>query len=162
MASEGLSRDRRPVPPLRGADRFPRPRGSRRSDMKRAILALALVAAVAISSTAIGAAKRSFHVRLTGAKEVPKNNSRATGTASFTISRSGRSIRYRLTARGLHGKPTAAHIHLGSRKVAGGIIIALKLRPFHVPVSGVVTKKAFTPSGNVKTFRQAIRPIRAG
>ena len=130
--------------------------------MKRAILALALVAAVAIPTSAIGAAKRTFHERLTGAKEVPRNASHATGTASFTISRNGRSIRYRLTAHGLHGKPTAAHIHLGSRKIAGGILIALKLRPFHLPASGVVTKKSFTPMRNVKTFAQAIRAIRAG
>ena len=130
--------------------------------MKRAILALALLAAIAIPTSAIGAAKRTFHVRLTGAKEVPRNSSNATGTASFTISRNGRSIRYRLTAHGLHGKPTAAHIHLGGRKVAGGIMIALKLRPFHPPASGVVTKKSFTPVGSVKTFAQAIRAIRAG
>jgi hypothetical protein len=130
--------------------------------MKRTILALALVAAVAIPTSAVGAAKRTFHVRLSGAKEVPRNSSRATGTASFTISRNGKSIRYRLTAHGLHGKPTAAHIHLGSRKIAGGILIALKLRPFHLPASGVVTKKSFTPMGNVKTFAQAIRAIRAG
>jgi hypothetical protein len=130
--------------------------------MKRLILALALVAAVAIPTSAIGAGKRTFHVRLSGAREVPKNSSHAKGTASFTISRSGKSIRYRLTAHGLHGTPTAAHIHLGSRKVAGAIIIGLKLRPFHLPASGVVTKKSFVAQGNVKTFRQAIRAIRAG
>ena len=51
---------------------------------------------------------------LSGAKEVPKNSSHAKGTASFTISRSGKSIRYRLTA---HGLPTVTlgcgqqHIH---------------------------------------------------
>ncbi len=130
--------------------------------MKRAILALALLAAIAIPTSAIGAGKRTFHVRLSGAKEVPKNSSHATGTARFTISRSGKSIRYRLTAHGLHGTPILAHIHLGSRTRAGGVLISLKLKPFHLPVSGVVTKKSFTPEGNVKTFAQAIRAIRAG
>jgi CHRD domain len=130
--------------------------------MKRAILALALLAAIAIPTSAIGAAKRTFHVHLSGAQEVPKTGSHATGTATFKIARNGRSIHYRLTAHGLHGTPAAAHIHLGRPGVPGGIIIALKVRPFHLPASGVVTKKSFTPVGSVKTFAQAIRAIRAG
>jgi CHRD domain len=130
--------------------------------MKRAILALLLALAVVVPAGALGAPKRTFHVRLSGSREVPKNSSHATGTATFRIIRGGKAIRFRLTARGLHGQPLAAHIHLGGRKTAGPIMIALETRQFRVPASGTVTRKNFTAVGNVKTFAQAIRAIRAG
>jgi hypothetical protein len=130
--------------------------------MRRVFLLLLVAVAVAIPATATGAAKRTFHVTLRGSSEVPKNASKATGTATFRIIPGGKSVRFRLTARGLHGTPVAAHIHLGGRRTAGPIIISLEPKNFRLPASGTVTRKDFTPQGNVKTFAQAIRAIRAG
>jgi CHRD domain-containing protein len=130
--------------------------------MKRAILTLLVALAVAVPAGALGAPKRLFHVNLRGSSEVPKNSSHATGTATFRIIRGGKAIRFRLTARGLHGQPVAAHIHLGGRRAAGPVMITLEANRFRVPASGTVTKRNFTAVGSVKTFAQAIRAIRAG
>jgi hypothetical protein len=130
--------------------------------MRRVTLLVLVVIGVAIPATATGAAKRTFHVALRGSSEVPKNPSKAKGTAAFRIIPGGKAIRFRLTARGLHGSPVAAHIHLGGRRTAGPIIISLEAKNFRLPASGTVTRKAFSPQGNVRTFAQAIRAIRAG
>jgi hypothetical protein len=67
---------------------------------------------------------------LNARQEVPRpsgNVSRATGTFTGTVTKSGRSARlsWRLTFARLTGRAVAAHIHIGARGRAGGVAIAL-------------------------------------
>jgi hypothetical protein len=130
---------------------------------KLVIAALVLAVIVAIPVTgAIGQQQSRFHATLNSASEVPRTNSPATGRAALAIARNGRSIAYRLQATGLTGPPMAAHIHLGRPGQAGGVMITLSGQQFALPLQGRATAAQFTATGNVKTFRQALKAIRAG
>jgi len=127
------------------------------------LLALAATAAVAAPvAVAVGQPPRNYDARLNAASEVPRTPSKATGSAEFTISRSGSSIAYELRARRLTGRPQAAHIHLGAPGRAGGVMIGIAGQAFSLPREGRLTSANFTPTGNVTTWRQAIAAIRAG
>lgn len=63
-----------------------------------------------------------FEATLSGANEVPANNSTATG--SFTMTDFGNRFEFRLTAQNID-MPTAAHIHFGAAGVNGGVLVPL-------------------------------------
>jgi Cu/Zn superoxide dismutase len=131
--------------------------------MRRTLISLvALVALLAVPAIALSAKTQKFHASLNGKQEVPKGNTKATGTAKFTLSSDGKKLAFVLKASGLTGQPVAAHIHLGKPGTAGPVIIALELKPFKLPAHGTVTAKQFVPSGNVKTFAAAIKAMGAG
>jgi hypothetical protein len=62
---------------------------------------------------------------LTGRAEVPPNDSRAIGVAIFKVSRSGNSIRYRVSIAKIENT-LMAHIHLAPRGENGGIVVWLR------------------------------------
>jgi hypothetical protein len=64
----------------------------------------------------------SVSVSLSGANEVPPNNSTASGSGSFTIG-ADKSVSGSVTATGM--APTAAHIHMAARGVNGPVIVPL-------------------------------------
>ena len=127
-------------------------------------IAAALVAALLATFAAgvVQAAPIELHANLNARAEVPRTDSDATGAAEFRVAANRRSIRYELDASGLSGPPMAAHIHVGRPGQAGGIVLSIALQQFTLPREGRLTAKDFTPVGNVKTFRQAIRAMRAG
>lgn len=59
----------------------------------------------------------SYTARMTGAQETPANNSKGSGTATFSID--GTKLHYSVSVKDLTGAPTAAHIHVGATGVAG-------------------------------------------
>ena len=83
----------------------------------------ALLAAMAVAVTGDGG-KTHFKAELNGYEETPSVSS--TGFGSFDARIEGETITYTLTYDALEGTTTlAAHIHLGQRGVAGGVIAFL-------------------------------------
>jgi hypothetical protein len=70
------------------------------------------------------AAKRTFTAALSGANEVPPNDSRARGEAVFQLSQDGTEVSYRLIVANLHNV-TMAHIHMGEAGVNGPVVVWL-------------------------------------
>ena len=63
-----------------------------------------------------------YEATLSGASEVPANNSSATG--SFVLTDRGGDFEYRLDVQNLD-MPAAAHIHAGAAGVNGGVLVPL-------------------------------------
>ena len=72
----------------------------------------------------VQATKRTFTAALSGANEVPPNDSRARGQAVFQLSQDGTEVSYRLIVANLHNV-TMAHIHLGQAGVNGPVVVWL-------------------------------------
>ncbi len=124
---------------------------------------IAVAAAVAAVPVGVAsAATTELRATMRGSSEVPRANTRATGTAEFEIAANGRSIHYELRARRLSGRAQAAHVHLGRPGRAGGVLLSIALRPFSLPREGTLTARQFSAVGNVRTFAQAVRAMRAG
>jgi hypothetical protein len=70
------------------------------------------------------AQKRTFTAALSGANEVPPNESRARGQAVFQLSQDGTEVSYRLIVANLQNV-TMAHIHLGQEGVNGPVVVWL-------------------------------------
>ena len=130
--------------------------------MRKSALAAAVAATAVLAVPATAAAPTKFSATLNGKSEVPKSTSTATGKATFTISKSGKSIAYTLSAKGLSGRPQAAHIHLGGPKDAGPVMIAIATKPFSLPKKGTLTSKQFTKVTGASSFSAALKAIRAG
>lgn len=88
-----------------------------------ALLAIALVAG-SVQSAAGGERKR-LKASLDGYQEVPALSVAGTGSFSAKLSGDGASLSYRLEYSNLTGDASAAHIHLGQKGVAGGVIAFL-------------------------------------
>jgi hypothetical protein len=96
-----------------------------------AILASATVASIfgfgALSSTSHFAYAQkqgqSFHAKLIGKDEVPPKNTKATGTAEFTVTGAD-SMRYKVSVTDME-KVTAAHIHKGKPGENGPVVVTL-------------------------------------
>ena len=73
-------------------------------------------------------------VVLNGSKEVPANNSEATGTFAGTYDKNTNILSYTVTYEGID--PTAMHFHLGEIRVSGGVEVPIGEAPYSSPVSG--------------------------
>ena len=84
-----------------------------------ALLAGALSPSCAEDGT--GPRDATYAAVLTGANERPPRSSGATGLASFRVS--GDRADYDVTASGLTGPPTVAHLLIGTRDATAGLVI---------------------------------------
>jgi hypothetical protein len=66
-----------------------------------------------------------YVARMTGPNEVPPNNEKGWGTASFTLD--GTNLHYTISTKDLTGPATAAHIHIGGPTIAGGVAYGFKV-----------------------------------
>ncbi len=147
--------------------------------MKSAIyLAAAAILAVCLGPLAGSASARdNFHATLKGFNETPANSTAASGTFHLTISDDDSSISYVLTYSDLVADSKFAHIHLGQKNVAGGVMIFLcdNSTPASSPntcptrggtVTGTVTAADVVgPTGQGVSpgeFAKALEAIRAG
>jgi hypothetical protein len=90
-----------------------------------AIISITLLALLGSSlTTAVTAQPRTATAHLSGANEVPANDSRATGQAIFQLSRDGQSISYRLIVANIENV-TMAHIHLAPAGANGPVVVWL-------------------------------------
>ena len=114
---------------------------------------------------------QTFQAKLDTRNEVPpptlESGASPSGTASFTVQ--GPSVAYKLTASGLSGPPTAAHIHMGAPGAAGPVIVPLTVAAGSSPgtatgegtfdASGVKGKKA---DGSAMTLEDVLAAMRSG
>jgi hypothetical protein len=84
----------------------------------RMLLALLMLAVMAAPAIASG---HRFVAPLSGGEEVPPNDSRATGVATFKLSDDGTELSYRLVVANIENV-TQAHIHLAPAGVNGGVV----------------------------------------
>jgi hypothetical protein len=82
---------------------------------------LALTATASVSTAAIAQERTTFKAPLSAAQEVPTNDSRARGVATFKLSRDGSHIYYRLIVANIEDV-TMAHIHLAPAGVNGPVV----------------------------------------
>ncbi|MBC8005835.1 MAG: CHRD domain-containing protein [Verrucomicrobia bacterium] len=81
----------------------------------------------------------TFTATLNGANEVPANNSKATGTATFKYDTITHKLSGTVTFSGMTA--TASHIHKGDTTVAGPVVIPLDVT---VPVTSPITLEPTT------------------
>ncbi|HVT38705.1 MAG TPA: CHRD domain-containing protein [Gemmatimonadaceae bacterium] len=118
---------------LQSARRYPEPQEERSPTMKnpsRVATLTMLVAGVAVIAAARTpdvprADDVKYVARMTGPNEVPTNNEKGWGTATFT--QDGKNLHYNITAKDLTGPATGAHIHIGGPAVAGGVAYGFKV-----------------------------------
>ena len=102
--------------------------------------ALALVALAAVAGDRGHDSDRPFRVsaKLIAVEEVPSVSSRAaSGRFKATIDPVNQTISYELSYEGLEAPVTQAHIHIGQRRVNGGISLFLCGNPPNVPPAPV-------------------------
>ena len=114
---------------------------------KLMLLTLVVVAATLVgSSIAVGAKPSGTTYKLKAALNIGQETPIAKGTkrgasGRFTATLNGTALTWKLTFKNLSGAATAAHIHIGARKVAGPVVIPL-CTPCTSPVTGAATLTA--------------------
>ena len=115
------------------------------------LIRLCLVLALALGSVGLAlpahAATDTWRAQLSGANELPANDSLARGLAVFRLSSDGTAITYRLQVANIDNV-TAAHIHLGSSQVNGPVAVRLfgDVPPGGGPVNGTLATGTITAS----------------
>jgi hypothetical protein len=117
---------------------------------RRSVLSSVITLAGAAMLTAAGVASAEvIQTRLIGFEEVPAASSPGSGFFRARIDRSGTSIDWELNYSGLQGTPFMAHIHLGQRRVNGGIAVWLCGNPPDAsPPAG--TQTCPVPGGTIR------------
>jgi hypothetical protein len=106
--------------------------------MFRRVLLAAVVSAAFVS--AASAATVQYSARLSGAREVPKTDSKGKGKFEGTFDTQTKVLNYTLTFDGLSGPATAAHIHgPATRAQNAGVVAPLGDKNPTSPVTGSVT-----------------------
>jgi hypothetical protein len=103
---------------------------------------------LALGVTAGDNRHRSFRASadLVPTQEVPSVSSVARGRFKATIDRANQTISYELSYEGLEAGPTQAHIHVGQRRVNGGISVFLCGNPPTVPPATFPQPQACPPA----------------
>ena len=124
-----------------------------------------LVALGAIAGDSGGHANR-FAAPLKPTEEVPALSSKARGWFKADIDETNQTIEYELSYEGLEGTPVQAHIHVGQRRVNGGVSVFLcgnapAVPPATVPQPPACPASPATVTG-VITAAQIIGPVAQG
>ena len=127
--------------------------------MRKILVAAAAVLAVATLSFAMEmddepvAAENAFLIALSGGEEVPVIMTNATGWASFSLSRNGMALKYRIRVKNMEG-PTAAHIHLGAKGKNGPPIALIKITTSKIgKFSGTLAKGRITAQDLMTSYK---------
>jgi hypothetical protein len=87
----------------------------------RGVACAIAMASIACSDGVTATRDAVYAATLSGANERPPRSSGASGVATFTVS--GDRATYEVTASGLTGPPTVAHLLIGSRETTAGLVI---------------------------------------
>ena len=140
----------------------------------RLLIAAGLLVCVPYSVAGDDSKEKVFHARLDGAHETPSISTLATGSFRATLNAAGDELAYELEYSGLEGGNTLfAHVHLGQKSVAGGVMFFLcggggkpACPNGSATVTGTVNaNNIIGPSGQGITageFDEAIRAMREG
>jgi hypothetical protein len=106
------------------------------------------LAMLALGVTAGDRHRNTFRAfaELVPTQEVPAVSSVAKGRFKATIDRANQTISYELTYEDLEANPTQAHIHVGQRRVNGGISVFLCGNPPTVPPVAFPQPQACPPA----------------
>ena len=89
------------------------------------VLFLAALAGAVAAPRPSGAHEGRLRAALRGYSEVPAVSSTGMGRFTARVSEDGNAIDYEVSYAGLEGTATAAHIHIGQKDVAGGVMAFL-------------------------------------
>ncbi len=104
---------------------------------RRMLLAAAMSAAFA---TTASAGTLSYSANLTGAREVPKTDSKGTGKFDATLDTTTKVLNYTLTFQNLSGPATMAHLHgPAARTATAGVLVPLGDKNPVSPITGTAT-----------------------
>ena len=103
-------------------------------------------------STSNAPAQDHFHATASGREEVPPNDSRGRGTATFKLSEDGTALSYRLIVANLENV-TQSHIHIAPKGVNGPVVVFL----FGF-VAGGVTENGLLAEGTITQSDLIARP----
>jgi hypothetical protein len=106
----------------------------------------------------------NYDTRLSGAEEVPANNSKARGVANFKFNSDNSALSYHLNVANLENV-RASHIHLGKFGQNGPIVVGIRTDLVQGRVNGVYAKGVFTDAnlsglmqgGDLIILREALR-----
>jgi hypothetical protein len=105
------------------------------------VLIMLVISSVAYASPALS---QNFGARLSGAEEVPRRDTDATGSAFFQLSDDGTRISYTVTVADIENV-VASHIHCGAKGVNGPVGVTLFTGPAGGgPISGTLAKGTIT------------------
>lgn len=105
--------------------------------LRRVLIATAISIAFA---GAASAATINYAAKLTGGREVPKTDSKGTGTFQGNLDTTSKVLTYTLTYDNLTGPATMAHLHgPAARGASAGVLAPLGDKNPTSPVSGTVT-----------------------
>jgi Cu/Zn superoxide dismutase len=106
-------------------------------------ICVATLATATVAAVSNAASSTKYSASMSGAKEIPKNASKATGKATITVT--GKRLCYVITTTNLGEVPLAAHLHSAKAGKAGPVFVALFGKPTPLKkgkVSGCVTTTA--------------------
>jgi hypothetical protein len=105
--------------------------------LRRIVLAAAFSAAFAAGASA---ATINYTAKLSGAKEVPKTDSKGKGSLTATYDTVAKVLSYKLTVSGLTGPATGAHFHgPATRNESAGVVAPIGEKNPPAAVSGTVS-----------------------
>lgn len=105
--------------------------------LRRVLIATVMSAAFA---TGASAATINYSAKLSGAREVPKIDTKGTGSFTGTYDTTAKTLNYTLTFDNLTGPATAAHLHgPATRNATAGVLAPLGDKNPTSPVTGTVT-----------------------
>jgi hypothetical protein len=118
----------------------------RRVPLLTAVPALALIAASVTADNSHNRHSNRAFAELKSTEEVPALSSPARGWFKATIDEENQTISYELSYEGLQAPASQAHIHLGQRRVNGGISVFLCGNAPSVPAPTVPQPPACPPA----------------
>ncbi len=131
------------------------------------IILLLVVGLVTMGTTTSFAAEKSFKAVLSGSQEVPAAKTMAKGEATFTLSKDGKELLYKIDVSDIENV-SAAHIHLGKMGKSGPPLALIDIKgkkagEFNGTLAeGKITSKDLTGSLKGKTVQDLLKDIESG